>query len=205
MMSQKKIVFLLFVFFTILQTQAQVSFKPGLRGGLSLSSISEMHGDYKPDFYVGGFGEINLTKRYALQPEITYTRQGSNDVARNYFEAGTSIEKEERLDLKLDYLSLSLLNKFTFGPGIQIQFGPSLDVLVEDNLAITKNRNDISFISGVAYRFPSGLTIEARFKKGFLDVLDSSYYSNNSNNYYWLGEYNVNNSFQFGVSYIFGK
>ncbi|WP_166921639.1 outer membrane beta-barrel protein [Flavobacterium poyangense] len=204
-MRLKKIVSLLFVCFALVQTQAQVNFKTGFRTGLNLSTISEMHADYRTDFYAGAFTEINLTKRYALQPEITYSRQGSDNVARNYFDEVTKTNKIERRDLKLDYLSLSLINKFTFGPGIQIQFGPSLDILLDDNLAVRKTRNDLAFITGVAYRLPSGLTFEARFKKGFLDILDSDYYTNNSNNYYWLGEYNTNVNFQLGISYAIGK
>lgn len=205
MMNLKKIVSLLLVCFALVETQAQVNFKTGFRAGLNLSTISEMHADYRADFYSGAFTEINLTKRYALQPEITYSRQGSDNVARNYFDEVTKTNKIERRDLKLDYLSLSLINKFTFGPGIQIQFGPSLDILLYDNLAVRKTRNDLAFITGVAYRLPSGLTFEARFKKGFLDILDSDYYTNNSNNYYWFGEYNTNVNFQLGVSYAFGK
>lgn len=205
MMNLKKIVSLLLVCFALVQTQAQVNFKTGFRAGLNLSTISEMHADYRADFYSGAFTEINLTKRYALQPEITYSRQGSDNVARNYFDEVTKTNTIERRDLKLDYLSLSLINKFTFGPGIQIQFGPSLDILLYDNLAVRKTRNDLAFITGVAYRLPSGLTFEARFKKGFLDILDSDYYTNNSNNYYWFGEYNTNVNFQLGVSYAFGK
>ena len=202
-MYKNKLAIVLISFFTIASIQAQVNFKPGLRAGLSLSTISEMHADYKPDFYFGGFGEINLTKRYALQPEINYTRQGSNNVARNFTDPDTQSERVEYQDLQLDYFSVSLINKFTFGHGFQIQFGPALDVLLNDNLALRKTSNDLSFIAGLGYRMPSGLAFEFRFKKGFLDVLDSDYYSNNSNDYYLFGNYNTNVNFQIGVSYSF--
>ncbi|MCI9846170.1 porin family protein [Flavobacterium pectinovorum] len=189
-------------FFVLQQTQGQVTFKPGLRGGFSFSTISEMHASYKTDFYVGGFGEINLTKRYALQPEISYIRQGSDNVARNYYES--NVERVEYRDLQLGYLSFAVINKFTFGPGIQIQFGPALDVLVNNNLAKRETYNDLAFITGIAYRLPSGLTFEARFKKGALDILDSDYYYNERNDHYLFGNYNTNVNFQLGLSYSFG-
>ena len=202
-MYKKKLAIVAISFFAILSSQAQINFKPGLRAGLSLSTISEMHGDYKPDFYFGGFGEINLTKRYALQPEINYTRQGSNNVARNFTDPNTQSEKVEYENLQMDYISLSLINKFTFGQVFQIQFGPSLDFLVDDNLALTKTRRDFSFVAGLAYRMPSGLVFEFRFKKGFSDVLDSDYYNNNSNSDSFFGDYNTSDNFQIGVSYSF--
>lgn len=202
-MNFGKLIIALISFFALQNLQAQVTFKPGLRGGFTFSTISEMHATYKTDFYVGGFGEINIGKRYSLQPEITYNRQGSNNVARNYFDA-TNIERVEHRDLRLDYLSFALINKFTFGPGIQIQFGPVLDVLVYDNLAKRKTYNDLAFITGIAYRVSSELTFEARIKKGVLDVLDSDYYYNNRNNYFF-GDYNTNVSFQLGIAYSFGE
>lgn len=204
-MSLNKICIAIVAFFALQQTQAQITFKPGLRGGFTFSTISETHADYKTDFYIGGFGEINIKKHYALQPEITYSRQGSNNVTRNYTDDNTGVERTERRDLQLHYLSFALINKFTFGPGIQIQFGPALDVLADDNLARRKTNNDLAFITGVAYKLSSDLTIEARVKKGVLDVLDSNYYHNDRNDYYFFGDYNTNVNFQLGISYSFGE
>ncbi|MBZ4035840.1 PorT family protein [Flavobacterium sp. 17A] len=201
-MYSRKIALILFTCFAITNLQAQVNFKPGLRGGLSLSTISEMHADYRPDFYFGGFGEINITKKYALQPEINYVKQGSNNVARNFTDPETNTQKVEYLDLKLDYLTFSMINKFTF-EGFQVLFGPSLDVRLNDNLVRRKNYNDLAFNIGLGYRMPSGLAFEARFKKGFLDILDSDYYTNDSNNDYLFGDYNTNINFQIGISYSF--
>lgn len=201
-MYKNKLAIAVFLFFAITNIQAQVTFKPGLRAGLSLSTVSEMHANYRPDFYIGGFGEINLTKRYALQPEINYIRQGSNNVARNFIDPDTQTERTVHQDLQMSYLSLALLNKLKFAQ-FQVQFGPALDVLLSDNLAFRKTYNDLSFVTGVAYKLPSGLGFEFRFKKGLLDVLDSDYYHNNSNSHYFFGDYNTNINFQIGISYSF--
>ncbi|QGK76172.1 outer membrane beta-barrel protein [Flavobacterium sp. SLB02] len=201
-MYKSKLAIALFVFFALAKVQAQVTFQPGVRGGLSLSTISEMHANYRPDFYVGGFGEINFTKRYALQPEINYIRQGSNNVARNFIDQDTQTERTVYQDLQMSYLSVGLLNKLKFAQ-FQVQFGPALDVLLSDNLAFRKTYNDLSFVTGVAYKMPSGLAFEFRFKKGLLDVLDSDYYHNNSNSHYLFGDYNTNVNFQIGISYSF--
>ena len=201
-MNKKNVLFII-VFFAVLNIQAQISVKHGLRGGFSFSTISEMHADYKTDFYVGGFTDIKITKIYSLQPEINYSRQGSNNVARNYYDETSQTNKVEYLDLDINYLSLSILNKFTLPQGIQFQAGPTLDILLNDNLAVRKAQNDLGLVLGIAYALPSGLTFEARFKKGLLDVLSSDYYQNDSNNYYLFGDYNTNMNFQLGISYTF--
>ncbi|NIA01103.1 PorT family protein, partial [Massilia sp. CCM 8734] len=66
-----------------------------------------------------------------------------------------------------------------------------------------KTYNDVAFITGIAYKLSSNLTLEARLKKGLLDVLDSDYYHNDHNDYYLFGDYNTNMNFQLGISYSF--
>ncbi|WP_316636032.1 outer membrane beta-barrel protein [uncultured Flavobacterium sp.] len=203
-MNSKKIYIALVAFFVLHQIQAQVTFKPGLRAGVSFSTFSQTRSSYKPDFYIGGFGEIKLTKVYTLQPEITFSQQGSNNVKTfiNY----NGVNTIQSRDLEIDYLSIAMINKFTFNGGFQFQVGPTLDFRLRDNLLYVNSDVDLAFVTGIAYRLPSGLTFEARFKKGLIDVLNSDYYGSNGNNQdYWFGDYNTNVSFQLGISYPFGK
>lgn len=200
-MKYSNLLIVIIAFLGFQNGHAQTSFKPGLRAGFSFSNISEMNSDYKTDFYIGGFGEINIKKHYALQPEIIYIREGADNLARIYYEGDS--KKIEYRDLQLGYLSFGLMNKFTFGPGIQFQFGPSLDILVNDNLVRKKTYNDVAILAGVAYRLPSGLTIEGRVKKGLADVLESSYYNNDGSNNVLFRDYNRNVNFQLGLSYAF--
>lgn len=180
---------------------AQVTFKPGLRGGLNLTSITQSRGEFKPTFYVGALGEIKLTKRYTLQPEITYSRQGSNDITVDYYDYANGIDVKGQKDVELDYISLSAVNKFYIVEGFHALVGPTLDFLVNDNLVYHDTDLDLGITFGFGYAMPSGLTFEARFKKGIADVLDSNYYQSGSD--YFLGDYNTNILFQFGVSYAF--
>ena len=100
----------LLCFFGLTQVNAQVSFKPGLRAGLNLSHFKQTDDsdeDFKSksDFYIGGFGELKLTKYYTLQPEITYSRQGSKYEYRGSSNSTT---------FDATYLSFAVVNKFTF-------------------------------------------------------------------------------------------
>jgi hypothetical protein len=202
----KKLIAIAFILF-ISSMNAQVTFKPGLRAGAAFSTFSNTRSDYKTDFYIGAFGEIKLTRIYTLQPEITYTKQGSNNV-KTYI--GYNQDNGEDIiayrDLEIDYVSVAMINKFTFPGGFQVQVGPTVDFRTSDNLLYEKSDIDFAFVAGFGYNIPStGLTIEARVKKGLVDVIDSDYYGNNGSNDYWFDDYNTNIGFQLGVSYAFGK
>lgn len=204
-MNKRNLVIIVLALFAITNLQAQVTFKPGLRAGASFSTFSNTRSDYRTDFYVGGFGEIRLTKVYTLQPEITYSQQGANNV-KTFISYNSGADVVKYQDLEINYLSVAAINKFNFKHGFQLQVGPTLDFRVKDNLAYEKTDFDLAFILGIGYRLPSGLTFEARVKKGIVDVLDSDYYgTNGNNNDYWFSDYNTNVSFQLGISYPFGK
>ena len=98
----------------ITNLQAQVTFKPGLRAGLNLSKITQSDASTRTDFYIAGFGELKLTKYYTLQPEISYSKQGGNDVLVEIFNNQTGNYDLSKEDISVDYISLAIVNKFTF-------------------------------------------------------------------------------------------
>ncbi|NWK99355.1 hypothetical protein DM790_00790 [Flavobacterium collinsii] len=202
-MTKKKFALLVFAFFIIINaTESQVTFKPGLRAGVGFSNLG-FHGDFKPDFYVGALGQINLTKRYSLQPEINYSRQGANNLEQTqyYYDEGTYIGQNVYHDVSIDYLSVGMINKFTFKTGFLVQFGPTIDFIVKSNLPYSDSDVDLGFVSGVGYKLPSGLIIEGRFKANILD----NFGSYNDGYYYQENNYSPSLTFQIGVSYAFGK
>lgn len=196
----KKIITFIFLF-TIFTSQAQVTFKPGVRGGLGLSTLG-FKGDFKPDFYLGAFGQIQFNKRYSLQPEINYSRQGANNLEQTQYDYidGMYVGRSVYLDVNIDYLSVGVINKFSFNK-VELQFGPTIDFIVNTSLPYSDSDVDLGFVTGVGYKLPSGLTLEARFKANILDNFggynDAYYYSENN--------YSPSYTFQIGVSYTFGK
>lgn len=197
----KKIILLAaFCLFGNIETNAQVTFTPGIRGGLNLSTIGQTEGDFTPNFYVGAFGAVNFTKRYTLQSEINYSRQGADNVRIEYYDDFNGYYVQGKQDVSIDYLSLSLMNKFYIAKGFHIMVGTTFDIIINDNLIYSYTDVDLAVNAGLGYRFANGLSVEARFKKGFVDVVDTAYYNGNN---YFLGDWNTNNVLQFGVSYAF--
>ncbi|KGO89680.1 porin family protein [Flavobacterium suncheonense] len=190
-----------------IQSNAQVTIKPGVKAGLNISRFTNTDADSNTDFYLGGLVAIKLAKFYTLQPELLYSRQGATVKYATYnpvyFETTFKDHK-----YNLDYLSVDVINKFTFGKGFQAVVGPALDFKVADNFKETGLKSpegfDIGIIFGAGYSLPNGLTFEARFKQGFVDI-----FGNNYNTYYdEEGNGNaddiiLNQVFQLGVSYTF--
>jgi len=195
----KKITLIAFVLFIGIQSsQAQVKVNPGLRGGLNISTLTNIDdNNFKTDFYVGGLVDIKFNKYFSLQPEITYSRQG--DEGREYFDNGSY----RNVNYELNYITFGAVAKFNFnGGGFHLLAGPSLDVKVGDNYINTNPENyDLAFVGGIGYTLPNGLTFEARIKQGLVDIYGYNGFDYDDDYYY--NDVILNQVFQIGISYTF--
>lgn len=196
----KKITLIAFVLFIGVQlSRAQVRVSPGLRGGLNISTLSNIDdNESKSDFYVGGLVDIRFNKFFSLQPEITYSRQG--DKGREYL--GNS-NNYRYVNYELNYITLGAVAKFNFnGGGFHLLAGPSLDFKIDDNYINTNPEDfDLAIVGGIGYTLPNGLTFEARIKQGLVDI-----YGYNGIDYdddYYYNDVILNQVFQIGISYTF--
>lgn len=190
---------LIIALFTVFgMTHAQVTFKPGLRGGVNFTHFTkgenysyngssyvndEVKFGSKTDFYLGFYGALHLTKYYTLQPEIDYSRQGAVYRATDGF-------PDERLDVS--YMSIAIANKFTFTDKFNVHIGPTIDFVVDNNFN-TESDVDLAFFLGAGYNFTKNFGIEARVKKGIIPVLESNY----------SDDYHTNVVFSVGATYTF--
>ena len=197
----KKITLIAFALFIGLATsQAQMKVSPGIRGGLNLSTLTNIDDNsMKSDYYIGGLVEIKFNKYFTLQPEITYSRQGSE--GREYYFDTDSFENTK---YELNYVTLGAVAKFNFGgQGFHVLAGPSLDIKTSDNFGrygYDPIGTDFAFVGGLGYSFPNGLTFEARFKQGFIDIYG---YDGIDYDDYYYDQVILNQVLQFGISYTF--
>lgn len=195
----KKITLIAFVLFIgLVKSQAQVKVSPGLRGGLNISTLTNIDDNRsKTDFYIGGLVDIKFNKYFSLQPEITYSRQGDEG---RYFENGRYYSEK----YELNYLTLGAVAKYHFGgKGFHVLAGPSLDIKVGDNYINSNPEGfDLAIVGGVGYTLPNGLTFEARIKQGLIDIYGYDGFDNNNDDYYY-NDVILNQVFQIGISYTF--
>ena len=202
--------------FGITQIEAQVTFKPGLRGGVNFAHFTkgdrynngyyyDGNGNYvsntsnnndfnsKTDFYVGLYGALHLTKYYTLQPEIDYSNQGST---LNYVDSN-KISRSTKLDVS--YLSIAVINKFTFNK-FNVLLGPAVEFVVDEKNMNADNDIDLTFQLGAGYDITKNFGLEARIKKGIIP----SFYNSNYNGYSYSDNSNHTNVvFSIGATYTF--
>ena len=192
---KKGLIVAFFALLGVTQVMSQVSFRPGIRGGLNFSHFTkgdnsnggyyDNNGNYIPyplesydtqtAYNFGFYGALHLSKYYTLQPEIDYSKQGST-----YKVSGVSGENK----LTISYLSIAVVNKFTFN-NFNIHLGPTIEFVVDKNFD-SDSDFDLAFLLGAGYNFTNQFGIEARIKKGIVPVLDYSY-SNHTNVVFQLG------------------
>lgn len=226
----KKILIASLLFLGFAQMSAQVTFRPGVRAGANFSHFTD--GDFedqsytttsegqliripsteyksKTDFYVGIYGALKLTRFYTLQPEITYSRQGSKIESFDVNFNGMLEKRSSQIDLS--YVSVAIVNKFTFNNMFNMHIGPTIDILADqsgdfedsylplnngdyyyyDNAIDTDSDIDLAFVFGLGINFTKNLGLEARVKKGIIPVLDYS------------SEDHTNVTFSAGLTYTF--
>lgn len=161
---------------------AQGKTKLALRAGVNNAKILNSNLHTKTDLYAGLALAVQFTETYALQPEITYSRQGGQSET-------SSLE-----DININYISIGVANKiFTKDQGFHFILGPSLDFNFDDNFINLINEDgdnfkvtpiDISLFGGIGYEFSFGLALELRYKQGLIDLdfNDDGEYGNSDEN-----------------------
>ncbi|MBL7885272.1 MAG: outer membrane beta-barrel protein [Flavobacterium sp.] len=176
-------VFILFIILFSINNKlcAQVTFNPGIQSGLNVSKITEMDLPSRKDYYFGVYGAIKFSKKYTLQPEITYSRQGAKGIYTAYHPAiGQYLTNSA--DISLQYLSISINNKITIYKNLYFNLGEFTDFVVGDDIvqdngstSISKGQDiDYGVFGGLGYQISKNFGVEGRVKKGFGDALDFS-------------------------------
>lgn len=183
-------VILSFLFVTGLQAQSDI--KIGVTGGLITSRINNKLGilginlaDFTAvsgtGFYVGAIGNLGITEKFAVQPELVYAKAGDLEyvqlpimvkyyvIDKLYAQAGPQFNISTNASKVKDILELISAEDAVKSLGIDIGFGAGYDIL--ENLAVQArfsteltNRYDgpgnsinklkaSSFILGAAYFF----------------------------------------------------
>ncbi|RYJ37701.1 OMP_b-brl_2 multi-domain protein [Flavobacterium anhuiense] len=157
--------------------------KYGVKGGLNLSNLSGdtdgMDLKSKFGFHAGGFVEIKFSEKFALQPELLYSTQGTrfDDLEVNGYKTKTCFN--------LDYINVPVMFKYFAAEKFFIEAGPQIGFLTSakarvkiDELNID-NKEDIkdNFESidfglnfGAGYEFTENIFASARYNLGLSNI-----------------------------------
>lgn len=144
----------LLVLISVLSTTAfSQGFKIGFKGGTTINKLSGKSFDEQFSFgyHLGGFAEIGVTKKWAIQPEVLFS-QSTVDTSSS-FSAVYQFNKVS--NIKLKYLSIPLLLNFKPIKLVTLQVGPQFGILLNKSNTLLQNGKaafkggDFSMLGGV--------------------------------------------------------
>ena len=170
----------------------------GAKAGLNVASLGgDSYGlgslGARTSFHLGALVEIPLSEKFAVQPEILYSSEGSDWSFGNVDS-----------DIKLDYIRVPVLAKYYIIEGLSAELGPSFGVLVsadDSGPGDAKDRYksfDAAIAVGASYRLDMGVFFSLRYNKGLLNVRED--YVDDGYRYTYKNQSNV---FQVSAGYSF--
>lgn len=191
---------ILFFLACSLCSTAQTKFKPGVRAGANFANITSTGFSARTDFYVSGLGELRLGSVYALQPEFSYSRQGAKGAV---IERSDATRTPVANEIVTNYVSFGAMNKFYLSDFFNVMIGPTLDQEMGQS-PVLRRYWDATINVGIEFKTPFGLGIEARMKRGTIDLINSNKFETIGNRGWFNIEENANIVIQAGLTYYFG-
>ncbi len=153
----------------------------GVKGGLNAYTITNgfvLDNDLKLGMHLGLIGHVHLVDPIALQPEIVFSMQGSENI-------------------DLNYINVPLIFQYMYDNGFRIQAGPQIGVLVSaknQDTDVKDNYESIDLALGVGLSYVNPATdfgVDVRYNHGLSNINKSD-----ASKVY-------NRGFQVGVFYLF--
>lgn len=152
----------------------------GIKAGVNFANQSfksslDVNSESKTGYHFGAFFTLNMSDNVALQPEILFSKQGSELT----FNSATS-------EVDYSYLTIPVLLKYNLLGVFNLHVGPQFNILssakIEDtaNNAVTDIKEDLKSLDfsvalGAGLNLPMGLTGGLRYVIGVSDINDGAY------------------------------
>ncbi|MDQ6814324.1 MAG: PorT family protein [Bacteroidota bacterium] len=153
--------------------------KLGIGGkiGANLNKISgqQFKDGYNLGYFLGGFAEIDLNKKWGIQPEVLWNQVNTRH-ADNY-NAITSSFRDSTGTIKLKYLTIPVLLRYNVGSMLTLNAGPQFGILLDQHQTLLKNgqnafkNGDFSLVAGATINVAS-LRIYGRYNIGLSNISD---------------------------------
>jgi hypothetical protein len=164
--------------------------KYGAKLGLNISNFSGDVTDSKSliGVQLGGFAEIGISDKFAIQPELLFSMQGAKS---EYSETDLGDTYSEESKTKLNYLNVPVLAKYYIADNFAVLAGPQFGILmsakedydvsetisgITDNYSESADVKDfyktlsLSFNVGAAYSITENIFVDARYNLGLSSI-----------------------------------
>ena len=176
---RKNLVFLVSFLLIGVFAQAQAGFRLGVKAGANLNQISgpSFNSGYDLSYHLGGFAEIDFTKKWGIQPELLWSQSkttrtsGVNPIYQNAFTPGNNQQ------IQLDYILIPILLRYNVGKMFTLNAGPQFGILINQNNNLLVNgqdafkKGDFSMVFGGQINL-TALRIYGRYNIGLNNIND---------------------------------
>lgn len=138
--------------------------KFGVKAALNVASLTGDVEDVSSlvGFQVGGFAEIKLSEKFAIQPEVLYSAQGAESDGEKF---------------NLNYINIPVLAKYYVAKSFSLEAGPQIGFLTsakieDEDVKDFVSSTDFSFNFGAGYDFTENLSAGLRYNLGLTNVWD---------------------------------
>lgn len=210
----KSFYFILFIGILLLSQEALSQLTYGIKGGVNLSSIagnSIENTDLRMGFHIGLLGRLELTNRFALQPEMQYSQRGFKRDVENIFPDFDPVIRPSTVELssRFDYVDIPLIAQYKLTEGLTVEAGPQLGFFLSESLKIDGDDIDddrsgsdrfalaeVGLLGGLGYYLESGIFFQARYVLGITSIFDKDVQTLNDDGVF-------NRNIQFSIGFLF--
>lgn len=157
---------------------AQGGFRLGIKGGLNLNQIEgqSFNNGFTYGYHLGGFAEIDFTKKFGLQPEVLWN-QSSTQVAAGFSSLYPTLTNPNTLNqnVTLNYLSIPILLRYNLGGMFSVVAGPQVGILMNKDQNLLQNGQkafsdgDFSMVAGLQVNLKT-LRLYGRYNIGMKNI-----------------------------------
>lgn len=177
-MKKYLVIIIVSVCFVSVSNAQKFKFGPKLGANVGKIEGSGFSDKYTLAYHVGGFAEIHLGKKWAVQPEVLWN-QINADTASGFKAIYQNLVNTSNIgnNLKLNYLSIPLLLTYKPGKLLSLQAGPQFGILIDQTKNITQNgadafkKGDLSMLFGAQVNILK-LRVYGRYAVGLNNISD---------------------------------
>ncbi len=174
----KKYLIVLIVSIIGISASAQgIKFGPKLGANMGKIEGSGFSDKYALGYHIGGFVEINFSKKLGIQPEVLWNQIKSDTVTGFKAVYQNLVNQNSFNDLQLSYLSIPILLNYRPSKLITLQAGPQFSILIDDSRNLLQNgqyafkKGDLSLLGGVQLNLLK-FRVYGRYAIGLNDISD---------------------------------
>ncbi len=172
-----------FSFFLILSILiAQVSMAQihlGIKGGVNITKVQgkSFRDEFNYGYHLGGFAEIGLGKKWAIQPEVLFNQYQTRVDSSFKTVYQNAVNFSNYQNVKLNYLSVPLMLNYKVGSLLTLQAGPQIGILIDQSKNLLQNgkeafkTGEFSMAGGAVINI-SKLRFSGRYVVGLNNISD---------------------------------